>query len=72
MITKEYVFVRAPGQLPKKRYGISFNIKEIFTKWLKKNESLTATDLSNKLILIRKENFNLPKEDRDPIYNFSK
>ena len=27
---------------------------------------------TTQLILIRKENLNLPKEDRDPIYNFSK
>ena len=29
MITKEYVFVRAPGQLPKKRYGVALKKIEI-------------------------------------------
>ena len=69
---KEYVFVRAPGHLPKKRYGIALNVQEIYASWLKKNETLTACDLRNKLIEIRKENMNLPKDDRDPIYDFSK
>jgi hypothetical protein len=40
-----WVYVRAPGEKPKKRYGIALNVQEIYTSWLKKDETLTALDL---------------------------
>ena len=71
---KDYVKVRAPNQLPKKRYGIAINVKIIYTKWLDKNDSLTALDLRNRLIGKIKANKDLPKNDssRNEMYCFSK
>ena len=41
----DWVYVKAPGEKPKKRYGIALNVKEIYTSWLIKDETLTALDL---------------------------
>ena len=44
---------RVKGQKPKKRYSIAMRIKEIFKKWLIRNDLLTAYDLRCKLIMNR-------------------
>ena len=41
------------------------NVQEIYTAWLKRDETLTACDL-------RKDNTDLPKEDRVAKFDFSK
>jgi len=42
---KGWVLVRAPGQRPKKRFGIAKNVMVIYTDFLKKDETMSATDL---------------------------
>ncbi len=34
----DWVYVRQPGQKPKKRYGIAINVQNIYKKWLKKRD----------------------------------
>ena len=41
----DWVYVRHPGQKKKKRYGVAINVQNIYTKWLKKDETLSACDL---------------------------
>ena len=41
----DWVVVRTPGQKPKKRFGIAKNVQAIFKEFLKKDETMSATDL---------------------------
>jgi hypothetical protein len=42
---QDWVVVRAPGQKPKKRFGIAKNVMVLYTEFLKKCETMSATDM---------------------------
>ena len=42
---QDWVVVRAPGQKPKMRFGIAKNVEVLYTDFLKKCETMSATDM---------------------------
>ena len=65
------VNVRANGKRPIKRHGIALRIQEIYSKWLKKDDLITAKRLLSKLVNRRKENLAKAEKDQSKKYIFS-
>ena len=69
---QDVIDVRVNGPRPKKRYGIALRIQQIFNKWLKYNNLITAKRLLSRLVNRRNENLNKPIAEQDKRYQFNK